>query len=406
MLFVDDGQRQRLEHDVVLDQRMGADQEIDLAGLEPRQDLAALLALFAAGEDRDPQPGAFGQRRDGLDVLARQNFGRRHQRRLLAGFGHGGGRQQRHHGLAGADVALQQPQHPHRLAQILGDGGDRVALRRRQRIRQRIDDAAAQMAVAGVAIAGRAAQLRADQRQRQLTGQQFVEGEPRPERTIGQDVREFDRDMDAGERFPDRRELAAADHLRADPFRQLRELLQRLRDRPAQRAQREAFGQRIDRIDAGEFRKARFVDDAVGMHDLRDAVVHLQRAGNVALLADRQQLFDIAGLGAEERQHHVAGVVAGIDQIRRARIARRRRPVAVDGDFQRHHGSLHGVADFRPRPAVDHARRQMQQQIDQPRRLAAAEQIAQQLVLLRPDAAKARDRRKQRIEQSRAHRET
>ena len=148
------------------------------------------------------------------------------------------------------------------------------------------------------------------------------------------------------------------------------QFLQRLRDRAAQRAQREAFGQGIDRIDAGQFCKAGFVDDAVGMHDLRNAVIHLQGAGDVALVADRQQFFDIAGLGAEKGQHHVAGVVAGIDEVRRARIARRRRPVAVDGDFQRHHGSLNGVADLRPRPAVDHAGRQMQQQIDQPRRLA------------------------------------
>ena len=278
-----------------------------------------------------------------------------------------------------------------------------VALRRRQRVRQGVDDAAAQMAVTGVAIPGRAAELRADQRQRQLTGQQLVEGEPRPERTIGQNVGEFEGDMDPGEGFLDRWKLATPDHFRADPFRQFGQPLQRLRDRAAQRAQREAFRQRIDRIDTTEFRKAGFVDDAVGMHDLRDAVVHLQRAGNVALLADRQQLFDIAGLGAEERQHHVAGVVAGIDQIRRARIAWRRRPVAVDGDFQRHHGSLRRIADLRLRPAIDHAGRQMQQQIDQPRRLAAAEQIAQQLVLPGPDAAKARDQRKQRIEQSRAH---
>ena len=83
--------------------------------------LAPLLALLAAGEDRDPHAGALGERRDGLDVLARQNFGRRHQRGLLAGLSDGGGREQRHHGLAGADVALQQPQHAHRLLQILGD---------------------------------------------------------------------------------------------------------------------------------------------------------------------------------------------------------------------------------------------------------------------------------------------
>jgi hypothetical protein len=45
----------------------------------------------------------------------------------------------------------------------------------------------------------------------------------------------------------------------------------------------------------------------------------------------------------------------------------------------------------------------MQQQIDQPRRLIAAEQVAKQFVLLRPDASKAGDRYKQGIEQGRAH---
>ena len=184
------------------------------------------------------------------------------------------------------------------------------------------------------------------------------------------------------------------------------QLLQRLRHRAPQRAQRQAFGERIDGIDARQLCKARLVDHAVGMDDLQDAVEHLRGAGDVAFGADRQQFFDIARLGAEIGQHDIAGVVAGIDQMRRARIARRRRPMPVDGDLQRHHGSRHRVADFRPRAAVDHARRQMQQQIDDARRLIAAEQIAEQLVLLRPDAGKAGDRRKQRIEQSRAHRET
>jgi hypothetical protein len=139
------------------------------------------------------------------------------------------------------------------------------------------------------------------------------------------------------------------------------------------------------------------------MHDLRDAVIHLQRARDVALLAHRQQLFDIARFGAEKCQHDIGGIVAGIDQIGRAGIARGRRPMAVDGNLQRHHGALHGIADFRLGAAVDHAGRQMQQQIDQPRRLIAAEQVTEQFVLLRPDAGKAGDRCKQGIEQSRAH---
>jgi hypothetical protein len=139
------------------------------------------------------------------------------------------------------------------------------------------------------------------------------------------------------------------------------------------------------------------------MHDLRGAVEHLQGAGDETFGADRQQLFDIARLRPEIGQHHVAGIVAGIDQMRRARIAPRRRAVPVDGDLQRHHGARNSIADFRPGAAIDHAYRQMQQQIDEARRLTAVEQIAQQSVLFRPDASKARDRRKQRIEQSRAH---
>ncbi len=54
MLLVDHRKRERLEHHIVLDQRMGADQKIDLAGFEPRQNIAPLLALFAPREDRDP----------------------------------------------------------------------------------------------------------------------------------------------------------------------------------------------------------------------------------------------------------------------------------------------------------------------------------------------------------------
>ena len=382
---------------------MGADQKIDLAGFEPRQNLAPLLAFFASGQDRHAHAGALGQRRDGLDVLAREQFGRRHQRRLLADLRDRSGGQQRHHRLAGPDVALEQPQHSHRLAQILGDGRGRLALRGCQGVGQGVDDPVTQMAVASVAVARRAPQLRAHQRQRQLTGEQFIEREPRPERAIGQNVGEFDRQMHAIECLPNGRKAAAANDFRADPLGKIRQFQQRLRDRAAQRTERQTFGEGIDRVDPGQLREGLLIHHAVGMHDLRDAVVHLQRTRDVALLADRQQLFDIARLGAEERQHHVAGIVGGIDEKGRPRIARRRRAMPIDGHFQRHHSSLHGLANLRLRPAVDHAGRQMQQQINQPRRLVARQQIAQQLVLLRPDAGKGRDRREHRVEQSGAH---
>ena len=66
-------------------------------------------------------PARFGQRRDGLEMLAREDFGRRHQRGLRAGLDDGGRGEQRDDGLAGADIALQQPQHALRLGEIVGD---------------------------------------------------------------------------------------------------------------------------------------------------------------------------------------------------------------------------------------------------------------------------------------------
>ena len=72
---------------------------------------AALGGLVAAGEQRDAQAGGLGERRDALEMLAGEDFGRRHQRRLPPGLDHVGHGEQRDDRLAGADVALQQPQH-------------------------------------------------------------------------------------------------------------------------------------------------------------------------------------------------------------------------------------------------------------------------------------------------------
>jgi hypothetical protein len=215
-------------------------------------------------------------------VLAGKDFRRRHQRGLLAGFGHRGRRQQRHHGLARSDVTLQQPQHAHRLAQIVGDRRGGLSLRSRQRVGQRVDDLVAQMAVAGMAVAGGPAQLRADQRQRQLAGQQFVEGKPRPERTIGEDIRDLDRHMHTVQRLRDRRKLAAAQYLGTNPLGKRWQFLQRLRHRAPQRSQRQSFGERINGIDARQFCETCLIDDAVGVRDLQGTVVHLRRARDVA----------------------------------------------------------------------------------------------------------------------------
>ena len=158
------------------------------AGRQPIEDVRPLAATLAAGQDRNLDAGSRGEWRDGAKMLPRQDFGRRHQRRLPPAFDDGCGREQRHHGLARADIALQQPQHPLGLGQIGGDVGDRARLRCRERVGQRIDEFLAQRAGPGRGAAGGAPQMRAHQRQRELPGKQFVIGKPHPGAAFRQNI--------------------------------------------------------------------------------------------------------------------------------------------------------------------------------------------------------------------------
>jgi hypothetical protein len=88
MLLVDDGEREIVERNFLLEQRVGADQEIDVAKRQPVENSLAFAAALAAGEDGDAQAGGLGQRRDGLEMLAGEDFGRRHERRLASCFDH------------------------------------------------------------------------------------------------------------------------------------------------------------------------------------------------------------------------------------------------------------------------------------------------------------------------------
>ena len=135
VLLVDDGEREIVEGNVLLEQGMGAEQEIDVAEGEPVEDFLARRSALAAGEDGDMQARRFGQRLDGVEVLAGEDFGRRHEGGLPAGLDHGRRRQQRHHGLAGADIALQQPQHALRQRQVVDDVVERFLLRVGERSR-------------------------------------------------------------------------------------------------------------------------------------------------------------------------------------------------------------------------------------------------------------------------------
>ena len=209
VLLVDDGEDEVVEGHRFLEQRMGADDDVDLAAGEAGQRVGAFAALFAAGEDGDAQAGLFGQRRDRRQMLARQDFGRRHQRRLAAGLDGARHGEQRHHRLAGADIALQQPQHAFGIGEVGVDFGQREFLAAGQRIGQGraqfLDDAA----VADQRPARQAADFCPHQRQRDLAGQQLVIGEPPPCRALDGDIDRVGRIVDAGERVAEGRERSA-----------------------------------------------------------------------------------------------------------------------------------------------------------------------------------------------------
>ena len=81
---------------------------------------------------------------------------------------------------------------------------------------------------------------------------------------------------------------------------------------------------------------------------------------------------------------------------------RRRWSVLTDDNRDSHDLSRLDVAEFWPCPAVDDARGQMKQKIDNARRLVV-EEAGVKSGKFWPDAREARDRRKKRVENGRAH---
>jgi len=66
-------------------------------------------------------------------MLSRDNFGRRHQRRLATDLNHLGHRQSGDDRLTGPDIALQQTQHAPIRGEIVMNVIERATLRPRQR---------------------------------------------------------------------------------------------------------------------------------------------------------------------------------------------------------------------------------------------------------------------------------
>ena len=254
---------------------------------------AASVARRAGARSRpvielDAQPDPLGERGDALEMLAGEDFGRRHHRRLPSCFDHVGHRHERHHGLARSDVALQEPEHPLFGLEIGADVVDRLLLRLGQRKWQRGFEIAPQRAFGAVRAAGNDAHPRPHEEQRELVGEQFVIGEAGRRRTGRVDVLGSRRMVHRAERLGEGGQLEPVHGLVADPFGQSRQAIERSLGGAGDGARVEALGQPVDRLDrrqAGEFVG---VHHPVGMDDLPPAVPEFELARDPALGPDRQ----------------------------------------------------------------------------------------------------------------------
>ena len=173
MLLVDDDEAEVDHRDVVLDERVGPDDERVVAAREAREDLAPRGRRGAA----DQQPRREAVRAEELVesrvVLPRQDLGGRHHRRLKAGVvGHERG-ERRDHRLAAADVTLEQPVHRARGGEVGEDLVRGDALTVGELERQRRDETPRKLDVvrddhAGSAHAPPARALRGHLEQEQL----------------------------------------------------------------------------------------------------------------------------------------------------------------------------------------------------------------------------------------------
>ena len=149
MLLVDHGQRQVLEVDPLLEERVGADQDIDLAGGQRRQRSFSRAPRIPPREQGEGDTAALQQSAEGFCVLVRQQLGRHHQSGLRAGLHRDQHGKQRHHGLAAAHIALKEAKHAAFLREVLGDLGGGGALAFGQAEGEGGLNRAAQPAVAG-----------------------------------------------------------------------------------------------------------------------------------------------------------------------------------------------------------------------------------------------------------------
>ena len=397
VLLVDDDEAEVAERDAVREQRMRAHHEVDRAVREAGLRGGPVGRPVAPGQHGHAQPGGLGERRHAGAVLARQDLGRHHQGRLAAGLDHGGRGEERHHGLARADVALEQPQHPARRGHVGADLAQRPALSGGEREGQGGLDAGRDRPRRRVGDPVRHHGAVAHQRQGELARQEFVVGEALAGRRLGADVPGRLRAMQGAQGLGEARPPAQDEAVRVLPLGQVGQALQRRLDGLAEHAGEEPLGQGIDGLDQRHGGEGLAVHDPVGVHHLQAAVPELEPARHEARRAERQRLLDPGGVVAEEHQRAVAGLV--LDDGPEGRLDVGRGQVLAHPALERDDLVAGGVADLGPGRAVDDGDRQVQHEVEDargPRR--RAEQAVERRRDLRADAAQLGGLDEERVE--------
>ena len=178
VLFIHHRQAQILEGDPFLKQRMSANHDGQRAIRQPLQDAPPFLALHAAGQQRHRHARRAAKPLETPQMLAREQFRRRHQRGLSARFHRAQHGHQRHQRLARAHIALQQPEHSPGGREIRIYLGHGLKLGRRWRMAKGGQGRAAQAFIAHQRAPRPFARPAPHQAKGDLPRQQFIIAQP------------------------------------------------------------------------------------------------------------------------------------------------------------------------------------------------------------------------------------
>ena len=225
VLLVDDGQRQAAEAHALLEQGVRPDDHRHPSGRDRAERALARLAREPAGQQPDVEAQRLQPAIEILPVLLGEQLGRGHQRRLAAGLDRAQGGQRGDHRLAAAHVALHEPQHRVGPSEIRAHFRQHAPLRAGQRERQRPQQPVLERAGSRQGPGRVAPHFAAQQPQRQLVGEQFLEGQPALRRVLA-----------GGEQVERRVGRRAVHVFQRSVQRRQAEVLQQLRRKPVAHA--------------------------------------------------------------------------------------------------------------------------------------------------------------------------